>query len=135
VAHSRGVIHRDVKPSNLFLVGGFADRLKVLDFGVARLGRALVGQTGAGRRVGTPRYMAPEQVRGEADIDFRVDVFGLGCVLYLALTGHHAFPGDDEMAVLAKILVDDPLDLAALRPDAPPALAHLVRRMLAKERL
>ena len=89
-AHAAGIVHRDVKPSNLYLVGGGVDRVRVLDFGVARRGPFAGPFTPAGSRVGTPRYMAPEQVRGEA-IDARVDVFALGCVLYLCLTGRNAF--------------------------------------------
>jgi tetratricopeptide (TPR) repeat protein len=133
VAHARGVVHRDVKPSNLYLVGGSFDRVKVLDFGVARVGRADLAHTGAGQRVGTPRYMAPEQVRGDRDVDARADVFALGGLLYTALTGRPPFPGEDEMAVFAQILLEEPEPLARTRPDVPPALERLITRMLAKD--
>ncbi|HKA88064.1 MAG TPA: protein kinase [Haliangiales bacterium] len=132
VAHAAGVVHRDVKPSNIFLVHGGVDRVKILDFGVARRGPFAGPFTPAGSRVGTPRYMAPEQVRGE-DIDGRVDVFALGCVLYLCLTGRNAFLGKDEMAVLAKILLDDPPAAHRVRLETPPALGKLISRMLAKD--
>src|SRR5262249_40423 len=131
-AHAAGIVHRDVKPSNLFLVGGGVDRIKVLDFGVPRRGPFPRPHTPAGSRVGTPRYMAPEQVRGEI-IDARVDVFALGCVLYLCLTGRNAFVGKDEMAVLAKILLDEPPAVHRMRLDVPASLSKLVVRLLAKD--
>src|SRR5688572_151897 len=82
-AHARGIVHRDVKPSNIFVGGDDVRQAKLIDFGVARWGdtrrRAL---TITGTSVGTPAYMAPEQVRGEKEIDARADVFALGCVMY-----------------------------------------------------
>src|SRR6202011_2508611 len=87
VAHERGVIHRDIKPENLFLPGGRVEEVKVIDFGIARFGRSPSLITGVGIMVGTPRYMAPEQARGNREIDARADVFALGCVLYECLTG------------------------------------------------
>jgi tetratricopeptide (TPR) repeat protein len=131
-AHAAGVVHRDVKPSNLWLAGGAVERLKVLDFGVARRGLHASDNTPHGGRVGTPRYMAPEQVRGE-NVDARADVFALGSVLYAALTGRNAFIGNDEMAVLAKILLEEPPPVRRLRPEVPAPLAALVARMLAKD--
>lgn len=131
-AHAAGVVHRDVKPSNLWLPGGVVERLKVLDFGVARRGPYASENTPHGGRVGTPRYMSPEQVRGE-NVDARADVFALGCVVYAALTGRNAFVGNDEMAVLAKILLEDPPPMPRLRPDVPGPLAALVARMLGKD--
>src|SRR5580765_5761273 len=84
-AHARGVVHRDVKPSNLFLPDGQIEQVKVLDFGIARLRHDTGEGTRTGVRVGTPSYMAPEQARGLAKIDGRTDVFALGCVLYECL--------------------------------------------------
>src|SRR5262249_49662727 len=102
IAHARGVVHRDLKPSNLFLVDNDVERVTILDFGIARLcDAARVTQTGA--VLGTPGYMAPEQARGNDEIDPRADVFALGCVLFECLTGSPAFPGDHFMAILAKI--------------------------------
>jgi eukaryotic-like serine/threonine-protein kinase len=131
-AHQRGIVHRDVKPMNLFLVGRDPARVKVLDFGIARhVGHAgLLTHTGA--ILGTPGYMAPEQVRGETSIDARTDVFCLGCVLYRCLTGTSAFGGDQSLAVLAKILVEDVPPPSTIVPAIPPALDDLVLRMLAK---
>ncbi|MCC6558245.1 MAG: serine/threonine protein kinase, partial [Polyangiaceae bacterium] len=132
-AHRRGVVHRDIKPSNLFLVGGDVGRVKILDFGVARQTRVLFATTGAGALLGTPGYMAPEQARGEPDVDARADVFSLGCVLYECLAGRPPFLGEHVMAVLAKILLEDPPRLRELCPGAPRALEALVARMLAKD--
>jgi tetratricopeptide (TPR) repeat protein len=133
VAHARGVVHRDVKPSNLFLVGGDVETVKVLDFGIARSGE-IGTSSGTGRMIGTPGYMAPEQARGLRDLDARADVFALGCVLFECLTGRPAFLGDHVMAVLAKILVEEVPRARQLAPEVPRALDALVRRMMSKER-
>src|SRR5262245_15853804 len=90
-AHQRGVVHRDLKPMNLFLTPG---GLKVLDFGIARHVHHAGVLTNTGAVIGTPGFMAPEQVRGETAIDARTDVFSLGCVMYRCLTGASAFGGD-----------------------------------------
>ncbi len=133
VAHAAGIVHRDIKPSNLFLPGGKVERVKLLDFGVARWQRGGRDQTRTGVRVGTPRYMAPEQARGARDLDGRVDIFALGCVLFYCLTGRHAFTGDDEMAVLAKILLDEAPRPSDVTAELPPEIDRLVARMLAKD--
>jgi eukaryotic-like serine/threonine-protein kinase len=132
-AHARGVVHRDLKPSNLFLVGRDIGQVKVLDFGIARRGGATpITKTGA--VVGTPGYMAPEQVRSGGDVDARADVFALGCVLFECLTGTPLFTGEHLMAILAKILFQEAPRLCEQAPDIPPALDALCARMLAKER-
>lgn len=133
-AHERGIVHRDVKPSNLFLVGGDPARVKILDFGVARLQAADDGMTRTGAPVGTPRYMSPEQARGSRDVDVRADVFALGCVLFECLAGRPAFSGANQGAVLAKILLEDAPRLSSVRVDLPVALEQLIARMLAKQR-
>jgi tetratricopeptide (TPR) repeat protein len=133
VAHARGVVHRDLKPSNLFLVGREVRQVKVLDFGIARLGDA-TRMTETGTVVGTPGYMAPEQVQSGGEIDARADVFALGCVLFECLTGAPLFTGEHFMAVLAKILFEEVPRLYSRRPDAPGALDALIARMLAKDR-
>jgi hypothetical protein len=131
-AHARGVVHRDIKPSNLFLRGGAVGEVVVLDFGIARLGGGLRPSTRTGVIMGTPGYMAPEQTRGERDLDARADVFSLGCVLHECLTGRPPFVGDHVMAVLAKILLEEVPRVSEQVPDVPPALDDLVARMTAK---
>jgi hypothetical protein len=131
--HRRGVVHRDLKPMNLMLPDHQLARVKVLDFGIARHVQHAGMLTNTGAVVGTPGYMAPEQVRGETTLDARTDVFALGCVMYRALTGTSAFGGDQSLAVLAKILVDEVMPPSSLEPAVPPALDQLVLRMLAKQ--
>ncbi len=130
-AHARGVVHRDVKPSNLFLPGGAIEGVKVIDFGIARAS-AERRATLSGVAVGTPSYMAPEQARGAHGVDLRADVFSLGCVLFECLAGRPPFEGQHAMAVLAKLLFEEVPPLRDLAPGVPPALAALVGRMLAK---
>lgn len=130
-AHEQRVVHRDLKPSNLFLVGGRVEGVKILDFGVARAaGADKVTQTGV--LLGTPGFIAPEQARGERAVDARADVFSLGCVLYRCITGKPAFAGEDVLAVLLKVALEDAPRLAAARADVAPALDALVASMLAK---
>ena len=131
VAHTRGVVHRDLKPSNLFLPSRSLLDVKILDFGVARVSGAT--RTHPGGMIGTPGYMAPEQARGEEDVDARADVFALGCVVFECLTGRRAFDAEHVMAVLAKILIDEVPRVSLVLPDVPSDLDDLVRRMVAKD--
>ena len=133
-AHARGIVHRDVKPSNLFLVGGEPEQTKVLDFGVARLAARAHAMTKTGAIIGTVGYMAPEQATAERDIDARADVFALGCVLFECLTGQPAFAAEHVVAILAKVLREDVPRVSTFVPDVPAALDDLVARMLAKPR-
>src|SRR5262249_35568709 len=137
-AHSRGVIHRDLKGQNVIL-GDFGE-VVVLDWGLAkRLGRpdrepgaaptaealdaADSGQTVQGQALGTPAYMAPEQAAGRLDlIDRRTDVYGLGAVLYEVLTGQPPFAGPDTGTVLRKVQEEEPAPPSQLWPEVPPAL-------------
>ena len=132
VLHERGIVHRDIKPSNLFLPGGKFENLKLLDLGVARLLHASSPSTRSGVMVGTPGYMAPEQARGNREIDARADVFSMGCVIYECLAGRPVFAGDNIAALLAKILLETPITLRDAGFDIPPALDDLVTRMLSK---
>jgi tetratricopeptide (TPR) repeat protein len=137
--HARGLVHRDVKPSNIRLEGHAASRATLVDFGVAcsQPGHpaALAPRaTAAGIVLGTVGYMSPEQATGEPNLDPRSDVFALGCVLYECLTGEPAFSGMHVMAILAKVLREQAPSVRELRPELPPALDDLVVRMLAKDR-
>jgi eukaryotic-like serine/threonine-protein kinase len=132
-AHARGVLHRDVKPSNIFLVGGSIEHVKLLDFGVAGLVDEARELTAKGMIVGSPAYMAPEQAKGLPVRTPSADVFSLGCVLFECLTGRPPFWGVDAMTVLMKILLQESPRLGTMRPDLPEPFEHLVARMLAKE--
>jgi tetratricopeptide (TPR) repeat protein len=121
-----------VKPSNLFLVGGDLQQVKLLDLGIARLTTPTRPATRSGIMIGTPGYMAPEQARGAKEIDARADVFSLGCVLFECVTGVPAFVGDNVAALLAKILLEESPRIFEHRKDAPPALDDLCSRMLSK---
>ncbi|MBK9035911.1 MAG: protein kinase [Myxococcales bacterium] len=132
-AHAAGVIHRDLKPANVFLIDGDVRGATLLDFGVARLRTLYSDTTRTGDRVGTPRYMAPEQVRAARMVDWRCDLWSLGCLLYAALTGRPPFSAPDEMATWGKILLEEAPVLSVARPDAPPPLVALVKRLLEKE--
>jgi serine/threonine-protein kinase len=136
-AHQRGVIHRDLKPANIML-GDFGESY-VLDWGLARIadgsdsdvirnsdlrGDSDVGHTEAGAMLGTPGYMAPEQMRGEL-VDQRTDVYALGCILFEILTGEPAIPRDRTFELTLSALCHRPLDRS---PDAPPELDELVAR-------
>ncbi len=129
-AHERGLIHRDVKPSNLW-VEAPGGRIKILDFGLAYFDREEVQLTAAGVIVGTPAYMAPEQARGAAP-DPRADLFSLGCVLYELCTGEPPFRGESVLAVLSSLANDEPTPVRARNPAVPVALEALVMRLLAK---
>ncbi|MGC4089827.1 MAG: protein kinase [Polyangiaceae bacterium] len=131
-AHSRGIVHRDLSPRNLFLVQGSVSDVRVLDFGIAMLGSLATRITVTGSALGTPGYMAPEQAQGSSQITPAADVFALGCVLFECLSGRRAFAGRTLMELFAKILVDDVPHLGALGVRVPPELDRLVAAMLEK---
>ena len=132
-AHAAGVVHRDVKPSNLFLVDGDCEKIKVIDFGIARLAPLPSDVTRPGGVLGTPGYMAPEQARALRDVGARADVYALGCVMFRCLTGRLPFEGDDPLAVLAKILLERSPRVKELLPSVPRPLDDLIARMLSKD--
>jgi eukaryotic-like serine/threonine-protein kinase len=133
-AHSRGLVHRDVKPSNLFLVDGDLKRVKVLDFGIVRQAHVSSTElTRTGAMLGTPGFMAPEQVRGSKDVDARADVFALGCVLYKCLTGSPPFASDDPIVILTRVLFEDVAPPRTHSTEIPPELDALVCRLLTKD--
>jgi eukaryotic-like serine/threonine-protein kinase len=131
-AHAAGVVHRDLKPDNVLL--GSDGRVVVTDFGIAHAvaqgGRALKTLGGV---VGTPEYMAPEQIEG-GDVDGRADIYALGVMMYELFTGKPAWTGETPFAVAAARLVRPPPDPRAVVPDLPAALAEVVLRCLAKDR-
>jgi Tol biopolymer transport system component len=147
-AHRKGIVHRDLKPSNILVT---KQGVKLLDFGLAKLtasagsgvmpgsGAApsveqatVAALTGAHTVVGTPQYMAPEQIEAR-EVDARTDIFAFGCVLYELLTGHRAFEGKSASSVMAAILATKPRPIDELVPLAPPALERIVTRCLAKD--
>jgi TolB-like protein/tetratricopeptide (TPR) repeat protein len=131
-AHAAGVVHRDVKPQNVFLVGKRPDRVKLLDFGIARqAGPATYTETGV--IVGTPTYMAPEQARGRSELDPRVDVYGLGALLFHCLAGRPPFEGDTVEGVIAQVLTQPAPRLLTIVPHVARTLDSLVASMLAKD--
>jgi len=137
-AHEAGIVHRDLKPENLMVVHRRegVEHAKVLDFGLAKLrerGAADAGISAGGQVIGTPYYMAPEQVRGE-DLDARADIYSLGATLYRVLTGEPPFDAPSPMSVLSKHLTDDvvpPRDRAPGR-SLPPDADRIVLRAMAK---
>ena len=136
-AHSRGVVHRDLKPENVMISAG--GRLKVLDFGIAKFIAEPEAATqappptltAAGGAIGTPAYMAPEQLDGRA-IDHRVDQFAFGVMLYELLAGRRPFTGATAPELAASILRDEPVHLTTVGPGVPAPLARIVARCLAK---
>jgi serine/threonine protein kinase len=131
-AHAVGILHRDVKPSNIFLRDDRADRAVLIDFGLARMPEA-APLTALGGIIGTPGYVSPEQLQGSPEITPGVDVFALGCTLYEALTGRGPFAGENAMASLANVLIRVAPLASTLRPDTPPGLDALVAEMLSRD--
>jgi serine/threonine protein kinase len=135
-AHARGIVHRDVKPENVFLVGDSdAPLVKVLDFGISKMGGPEGGSstlTRTGMIMGTPGYMPPEQARG-ARVDHRADVYGVGAMLYRALTGQLPFDAEDPADALAAVLTEEPPRPRSIEPSIPEALELVIERAMAKE--
>jgi serine/threonine protein kinase len=157
-AHERGLVHRDIKPTNLLLtdakeeimraaLGGvialsLSDEargvIKILDMGLARVAEPLFGEdpsriTHEGLVIGTPDFLAPEQARNASTVDIRADLYGLGCTLFYMLTAQVPFPGGTPTEKLLKHAIEPTPDVRALRADAPAGLASVLAKMMAKK--
>jgi serine/threonine protein kinase len=141
-AHEKGMVHRDIKPGNLLIptLDGETPAnvlVKILDFGLARLhGKAKSDTIALGAQgdvLGTPDYIAPEQSRDIHAADIRSDLYSLGCTFYFALAGRVPFSGENAMEKLIKHMMEPPDALEKVRPDVPPAMADIVRRLMAKK--
>lgn len=137
LAHSRGVVHRDLKPDNIFVAAeGTRLQPKLLDFGIAKVRSSMLSGgptlTQSGMLLGSPDYMSPEQVYGQADLDERADIWGYCVVLYEILSGRTPFAGDSCQEILQAVLTHEPVPLALLEVD--PELAALIHWGLSKDR-
>jgi tRNA A-37 threonylcarbamoyl transferase component Bud32 len=136
-AHAKGIVHRDMKPDNVFIVphSETPDFVKILDFGISKIMAAQdakVRLTATGTVVGTPIYMAPEQALGTG-VDHRADLYSVGVMLFELLAGKPPFYAESYLALVTQHLQATPPDLGQIRPDLPPSLVHVVHRALAKE--
>jgi serine/threonine protein kinase len=128
-AHHNGVVHRDIKPANIMVEAG--DRVKVTDFGIARVMDSGEHLTMTGSLLGTPSYMSPEQARG-APLDGRSDLFSAGCVLYEMLAGKKAFRGDSITGLIFKIITEEPPPIREFDPAIPDEMVRILGKALAK---
>ena len=129
-AHGQGIVHRDVKPSNVFLTP--SDSAKIGDFGIARLERPDATLTLTGQTFGSPPYVAPEQATG-GKVDARADLYSLGCVLFQMLVGRRPFSGDDAVSLVYQHVHTTPPRVDSLHPEVPVALGDLVAGLMAKD--
>jgi WD40 repeat protein/serine/threonine protein kinase len=145
-AYERGLVHRDIKPQNLLLASKARNPnesgplcVKILDMGLARLdhaeddGGSSTSLTSEGMIMGTVDYMAPEQVIDSHRVDIRADLYSLGCTLYYLVTGQVPFPGGDRLGKLLRQRIQEPEAVECLRPEVPPGLAAIVRKLMAKQ--
>jgi serine/threonine-protein kinase len=131
-AHALGIVHRDMKPDNVFVSGALdAPSIKVLDFGISKIDDG-ANLTRTGMLVGTPAYMAPEQAAG-GKIDARTDIYAVGAILYRSLTGRKAFVAEDTAEVLSAILTEEPARPRSLEPSIPEALELVIQRAMSKQ--
>jgi serine/threonine-protein kinase len=139
-AHALGIVHRDIKPANLFVAAhpGSTSVVKILDFGISKMttkDRASQERvTRIDERIGTPVFMSPEQLQADPDVDARSDIWSLGVVLYELVTGRLPFDGPDLPQVCVAIMMQPPVPLSAVHPDAPPELEAVIARCLQKDR-
>ncbi len=135
-AHALGIVHRDMKPENVFLIGNASEpTVKILDFGISKSGDKPGTQlTKTGIIMGTPSFMAPEQARGEK-VNHLVDVYAVGAILYMMLTGRRPFDKGDPTATLTALLLEDPPRPRSLDPSIPASLEAIIQRAMAKSPL
>lgn len=136
-AHAANIIHRDLKPANIFLAKrkDGSRLVKVLDFGISKaLSAGDTSLTATSALMGSPLYMAPEQIRDAKTVDVRADIWSLGVILYECLSGEVPFGGDTLSGLLAQIVADPPPPLSSARPDLPASLTSIVDRCLEKDR-
>ena len=137
-ANAQGVIHRDLKPQNIFICmepDGRIVTTKVLDFGISvMLERGTDASGGPASAMGTPAYMSPEHILGLPDIDGRADVYGFGVLLYESLTGQMPFPGEPSPALFDRILYRPAVPITTRRPDLPTVLVRIIEKAMAKDR-
>jgi serine/threonine protein kinase len=132
-AHERGIVHRDMKPENVYLVGDEDDPIaKVLDFGISKLEDTSDGLTKTGMVIGTPAYMAPEQATG-MKVDYRADIYAVGAILYRAIGGQKPYDGMDATATLTALLTQDPPRLRTLEPTVPEGLEMIIQKAMSRE--
>jgi serine/threonine-protein kinase len=143
-AHELGIVHRDLKPANVFLEDRHDGRVhaKIVDFGISKfLDKRVLGGgdnkpaevTNAFTMLGSPRYMAPEQVRNSKDVDSRADLWSVGVVLFQLVTGQHAFLAKTNVEASIAVLTAEPQRLCELEPKAPPGLGDVVKRCLTRD--
>jgi serine/threonine-protein kinase len=137
-AHAKGVIHRDLKPGNVFVArqADASHKVKILDFGISKLAQASdsMNVTADGALVGTPNFMAPEQITGQGPIDSRVDIYAVGVLLYRLVTGRLPFVGKGADELYKKILAGAPVPPSKRQPDLPIALEAVILKAMARER-
>jgi tRNA A-37 threonylcarbamoyl transferase component Bud32 len=136
-AHAKGIVHRDLKPENVFVQAHPPDSVKLVDFGIAKLAgdfrAGQVHQTRNGAMMGTPLYMSPEQCRDSGKIDFRTDLYSLGCVMFEMLTGHPPFTNDALGDLVVAHMTEQPKEASAVNPSVPKALSELTGELLRKD--